>query len=475
MKMLRLILPLFLLFGGAAFAQQGGGVVGIPPFKGCATWSSTNILTGTGSACGGSGSSGITIGTTTITSGTSGRVLYDSAGVVGELATTGSGSVVLATSPTLVTPTLGVATGTSLALSGGLVVGTTTIGSPISNALYLGSATPTSANYSALTSGGVLYLNAPTLNSPIVFSSADASGNAAYYHGSRFVVGSGIVNGFSSTTTYSGSIDSAFSRISAGIIGVGTGAAGSIAGGLQLTNLLGSSGVLQLGAADASSAVAQTLQVQSVVAGTSNAAGADFTFNGSRGTGSASGGKYIVKLGYAGSTGSTQNTLGNALQLNTAAAAAGGLLVHADAGLNYVALSQNGGTPANNHIALYDSTGTAFYNSGNYVGTFSSGQLSLKNNAFLGFSGGSAFNSASDTMLTRIAAGILKISSSGTTGGVIRFDPVTVANLPAAATAGAGARGFVTDALMPVYGSTVTGGGAVKVPVYSDGTNWIVG
>ena len=176
------------------------------------------------------GGSGITIGTTTITSGTTGRVLYDNVGVVGELATTGSGSVVLATSPTLVTPTLGVATGTSLALSGGLVVGTTTIGSPISNALYLGSATPTSANYSALTSGGVLYLNAPTLNSPIVFSSADASGNAAYYHGSRFVVGSGIVNGFSSTTTYSGSIDSAFSRISAGIIGVGTGAAGSTAG-----------------------------------------------------------------------------------------------------------------------------------------------------------------------------------------------------------------------------------------------------
>ena len=136
----------------------------------------------------------------------------------------------MSASPTLVTPTLGVATGTSLALSGGLVVGTTTIGSPISNALYLGSATPTSANYSVLTSGGVLYLNAPTLNSPIVFSSADASGGAAYYHGSRFVVGSGIVNGFSSTLTYSGSIDSAFSRISAGIIGVGTGAQGSTAG-----------------------------------------------------------------------------------------------------------------------------------------------------------------------------------------------------------------------------------------------------
>jgi|GEM_PF-6869968 len=45
--------------------------------------------------------SGLTIGTTTITSGTSGRVLYNNAGTVGELATTGSGSVVLAAAPTL--------------------------------------------------------------------------------------------------------------------------------------------------------------------------------------------------------------------------------------------------------------------------------------------------------------------------------------------------------------------------------------
>ncbi len=66
------------------------------------------------------GSSGLTIGTTTITSGTAGRILYETAGnVVGEMTTTGSGTVaVLATSPTLVTPVIGVATGTSLTLTG---------------------------------------------------------------------------------------------------------------------------------------------------------------------------------------------------------------------------------------------------------------------------------------------------------------------------------------------------------------------
>lgn len=57
----------------------------------------------------------LTVGTTTIASGTSTRILYDNAGVLGEYTLTGSGTVVvMATSPTLVTPTLGVATATSI-------------------------------------------------------------------------------------------------------------------------------------------------------------------------------------------------------------------------------------------------------------------------------------------------------------------------------------------------------------------------
>ena len=51
----------------------------------------------------------------------------------------------------------------------------------------------------------------------------------------------------------------------------------------------------------------------------------------------------------------------------------------------------------------------------------------------------------------------------------------TVATLPSAVTSGKGARSFVTNALLPTFGSTVAGGGAVAVPVYSDGTNWKVG
>jgi hypothetical protein len=53
--------------------------------------------------------------------------------------------------------------------------------------------------------------------------------------------------------------------------------------------------------------------------------------------------------------------------------------------------------------------------------------------------------------------------------------PYTVATLPSASTTGVGSRAFVTDASGPAFGATVVGGGAVAVPVYSDGTNWKVG
>ena len=51
----------------------------------------------------------------------------------------------------------------------------------------------------------------------------------------------------------------------------------------------------------------------------------------------------------------------------------------------------------------------------------------------------------------------------------------TVATLPSAVTSGKGARSFVTDALAPTFGTTVVTGGAIAVPVYSDGTSWKVG
>lgn len=58
---------------------------------------------------------GLTVGSTTITSGTTTRILYDNAGVLGEYTITGSGTVVaMAAGPTFTAPVLGVATATSL-------------------------------------------------------------------------------------------------------------------------------------------------------------------------------------------------------------------------------------------------------------------------------------------------------------------------------------------------------------------------
>jgi len=72
-------------------------------------------------------SSGLTIGTTAITGGTSGRVLMSGA-TVSEQATTGTGDIVMASSPTLVTPALGTPSSVNLtnatALPASGVVGT---------------------------------------------------------------------------------------------------------------------------------------------------------------------------------------------------------------------------------------------------------------------------------------------------------------------------------------------------------------
>lgn len=55
-------------------------------------------------------SASLAVGSTSISGGTTGYILYDNAGSLGEKAVTGTGDVVLATSPTLITPALGTPT-----------------------------------------------------------------------------------------------------------------------------------------------------------------------------------------------------------------------------------------------------------------------------------------------------------------------------------------------------------------------------
>jgi hypothetical protein len=125
-------------------------------------------------AAGGSGSSGITIGTTTVTSGTSGRILYNNAGVVGEIANTGTGSNVLATSPTLITPSLGTPSSLTLTNATGLpVAGISATGTPSSSTYLRGDGT-----WSTVTGSGTV--NSGTINRLAYYAATGTavSGNA---------------------------------------------------------------------------------------------------------------------------------------------------------------------------------------------------------------------------------------------------------------------------------------------------------
>ena len=75
------------------------------------------------------------------------------------------------------------------------------------------------------------------------------------------------------------------------------------------------------------------------------------------------------------------------------------------------------------------------------------------------------------------SSGNVGIGTSSPTGkldvaGTIKTLGYTVATLPTGVT---GARAYVTNALAPTYGATVVAGGAVTIPVFYNGTNWIVG
>jgi hypothetical protein len=57
--------------------------------------------------------------------------------------------------------------------------------------------------------------------------------------------------------------------------------------------------------------------------------------------------------------------------------------------------------------------------------------------------------------------------------GTIRAQGYTVATLPAAGTVGRTA--YVTDALAPTFLTAIVGGGAIKCPVFDNGTAWVAG
>ena len=139
--------------------------------------------------------------------------------------------------------------------------------------------------------------------------------------------------------------------------------------------------------------------------------------------------------------------------------------------------------------ALQNATGNQSYNTmigadaGNYLNV--SGNItSISNSVFIGRDTRANANSDTNEIVIGyqgrgLGSNTTVIGNSSTTQtkvfGAIQSTTYTVATLPSASTVGVGARAFVTDALTPVFGSAVVGGGAVPVPVYSTGSAWNVG
>lgn len=218
------------------------------------------------------------ISVSNITTGTLG-VTHGGTGVT---TSTGTGNTVLSTSPTLVTPALGVATATSLN-GNTFTTGTYTL---------TGTAGKTLNFTNTLTFSGTdsTVMTFPTTTATIARTDAAQSftGTQTISSGNLAVTSGNISLQNSGTITYTGR----------GIIT--SPAAGSI----------------QLGAADAASPVAQSFSAQSVVTGTSNTAGTNLTVKASRGTGTGAGGDIIFQVAPAGSTGTTVNTLATAFTVS---------------------------------------------------------------------------------------------------------------------------------------------------------------
>ncbi len=126
---------------------------------------------------------------------------------------------------------------------------------------------------------------------------------------------------------------------------------------------------LQLGAADAASPVAQTLQVQSVAAGNANTAGANWTWKSSLSNGSGLSGDIIIQTGDTGAASGTQNAQNSALTIKGGAAQGksgsvvfGSAAIATNANDGFVYLVSGAGTPTGTpttftgRVALYIDT-----------------------------------------------------------------------------------------------------------------------
>lgn len=139
----------------------------------------------------------------------------------------------------------------------------------------------------------------------------------------------------------------------------------------------------------------------------------------------------------------------------------------------------NGGTA----IAGVTSAGNGYFTSTLLVDSggswsASSGGMRVRSDAGLFYSSTTNASGTIDAGLARDAANVLQVNTgvAGTYAALkaarLQTAATTVGALPAAAAGNAGSEMYVTDANATTIGTTVAAGGANKVKVWSDGTNW---
>ena len=161
---------------------------------------------------------------------------------------------------------------------------------------------------------------------------------------------------------------------------------------------------LQIGGDDAAVPVAQTLSVQSVVAGTTNTAGANFTIDGSQGTGSGIGGSILFRTAPAGSSGTAVNALATALTINSTGKATFAPTINSS---NSFEITNLAGSP----IVTIDSTNRRFNAGGGALSvSTSTGATTLYDAAYLGWQDASVADQGStDLRLYRDASNTLAL------------------------------------------------------------------
>ena len=168
--------------------------------------------------------------------------------------------------------------------------------------------------------------------------------------------------------------------------------------------LSGTTADFHLGLADAASPVAQTISVQSVVAGTTNTAGANLSINGSQGTGTGAGGALLLRTAPAGSSGTTQNALVTAVAITSA----GNVGIGTTAPTTPLTIQANSGGSAFNILGSY---GNFLFQCGGVYGVNLSSQSNTSTDGFLlGTDSGSSN-----------AGAMLRLQTKGVTRAVIDY------------------------------------------------------